>query len=482
MTGATATTRPRTKLGVIVTVLGLMLGLLPLARAEEGTARAVPVPETEFVPADAGIRGGPWGFTTGDPMPEYGYVEEEYFIAGMAKSYGVTPAPDASYKTRLYILRPADMGTFNGTVVVEWLNVSGGYDTAAMWSAGRGEITREGEVFVGVSAQKVGIDGQGFALGGNHYALKNFDPVRYESLHHPGDDYSWDIFSQAGMALLAGNPRPLGDATIERMFAAGQSQSGSRMREYLVRNVHAEALRATDSARRVYDGVMPMSNAVGQSGIPTDQGPVLWVNEVQSGFSQPDGGDFRLIEMASGPHASWTAVYTSASANNRNSLRAVNGPSGFNKEDASQYGENGSGPCPRGFYPDRYVYATSIHLMDQWLRTGDAPKSYPRIERSTDGAALNDDHGNTRGGFRLPVVDVPIATYGLCALFGSTVKFDPVKLATLYPTHADYVAKMTASINESIADGRLQPADGAELLARAQASSIGGDMPTQGAP
>lgn len=470
------------RLNLIVSVLALTLGVVPLARAAGGPPRTVPVPQTEFVPNDVGIRGGPWGFTTGDPMPEYGYVEEEYFFSGTAKSYGDTPAPDAPYKTRLYILRPADMSRFNGTVIVEWLNVSGGYDTAAMWSAGREEITREGEVFVGVSAQKVGIDGQGLALGGNHYALKNYDPVRYQSLNHPGDDYSWDIFSQAGMALLAGNPRPLGDAKIKRLIAAGQSQSGGRLKSYLTRSVHAEARRSTQPGRRVYDGVMPMSNGVGESGIPTDQGPVLWVNEVRAGHSQPDSGDFRLIEMAGGPHASWGAVYTSASANNRNNLRAVNGPSGFDKEDASQYGEKGSGPCPRGFYPDRYVYATSIRLMDTWLRTGIAPKSYPRIERSADGTALNDEHGNTLGGFRLPVVDVPIATYGTCALFGSTVKFDAVKLAQLYPTHEDYVTKMAASIDEAVADGRLQPADGAELLARAQASSIGGDMPFQGAP
>lgn len=91
-------------------------------------------------------------------------------------------------------MRPVKPARFSGTVVVEWLNVTGGADAAPDWTLGHNELIREGDVWVGVSAQKVGVD-----------ALKTApprgDPVRYATLSHPGDSYSYDIFSQAGQAI-----------------------------------------------------------------------------------------------------------------------------------------------------------------------------------------------------------------------------------------------------------------------------------------
>ena len=54
-------------------------------------------------------------------------------------------------------MRPIDRHRFNGTVVVEWLNVTGGADAGTDWMLGHNELIREGFVWVGVSAQKVGI-------------------------------------------------------------------------------------------------------------------------------------------------------------------------------------------------------------------------------------------------------------------------------------------------------------------------------------
>ena len=49
-------------------------------------------------------------------------------------------------------------------------------------------------------AQKVGIEG-GTDGPGAVLALKTFDPERYGSLDHPGDDYSYDLYQQAGAVL-----------------------------------------------------------------------------------------------------------------------------------------------------------------------------------------------------------------------------------------------------------------------------------------
>ena len=48
---------------------------------------------------------------------------------------------------------------FDGTVAVEWLNVTGGVDAAAAWLTGHPEMVRAGMAYVGVDAQEGGING-----------------------------------------------------------------------------------------------------------------------------------------------------------------------------------------------------------------------------------------------------------------------------------------------------------------------------------
>ncbi len=63
------------------------------------------------------------------------------------------------YKTRIVVRRPTDPADFNGTVVVEWLNVSGGLDAAPTTTYAGRELVRSGYAWVGVSAQKIGVEG-----------------------------------------------------------------------------------------------------------------------------------------------------------------------------------------------------------------------------------------------------------------------------------------------------------------------------------
>jgi Alpha/beta hydrolase domain len=89
----------------------------------------------------SGGRGSIFGSPMGDPTA-LGFVMEEYFLEGTALSYAPTrytelgldgmwqvePADEASYKTRLYVVRPADPARFNGIVLVNWQNVTIGAD------------------------------------------------------------------------------------------------------------------------------------------------------------------------------------------------------------------------------------------------------------------------------------------------------------------------------------------------------------------
>ena len=166
-----------------------------------------------------------------------GYVEEEFFVSGTATAYTsaaplgsdgrwtATPGDDR----RLHDPRPgAPPGVaprFNGTVIVEWLNVSGGLDAAPDWIFAHTMLMREGYAWVGVSAQLVGVDGSGGPLGLN-LSLKAVNPVRYAPLVHPGDSFSYDMFSQVAQALRT-TPASRRSATLLR---SASSPSASRSR------------------------------------------------------------------------------------------------------------------------------------------------------------------------------------------------------------------------------------------------------------
>ena len=159
-----------------------------------------------------------------DVMRDYdlatlGYTETEYSVQGTATSYelqgerstdgrwAATPGAEAPFRTRFVVRQPVDPLRFSGTVVVEWHNVSAGIDAAPDWGFFHRHVAAQGHAWVGVSAQKVGIDGGGFVEG---IHLKLLAPERYGDLEHPGDAWSFDIFTQVGALLrLPADENPL---------------------------------------------------------------------------------------------------------------------------------------------------------------------------------------------------------------------------------------------------------------------------------
>ena len=186
-------------------------------------------------------------------LSELGYVEEEYLVSGEAQAYAplsgqwlLSPVDRSEYRTRFVVRRPLDPSRFNGTLIVEWLNVTGGTDVEPDWALMHRHIIREGFAWVGASAQKAGIDGGGLIEGQNH--IKVLDPDRYGTLNHPGDAYSYDMFSQIGRILrdnTAGGP--LGPLVAARLIACGHSQSAAFLVTYL---------NAIDPVAAVYDGYL----------------------------------------------------------------------------------------------------------------------------------------------------------------------------------------------------------------------------------
>jgi hypothetical protein len=167
-------------------------------------------------------------FSTWHDLAGAGYVEQEYYLSGAADAYstaGAKLATDVPYRTRLIVRRPLSDADFNGTVLVEWQNVTAGYDLDALWNR---RHLREGYAWVGVSAQRVGVD-----------QLRGWSPTRYGALDVTGggafttDQLSYDSFAQAAQALKTpGAVDPLAGLDVERVLGIGASQSASRMTIY----------------------------------------------------------------------------------------------------------------------------------------------------------------------------------------------------------------------------------------------------------
>lgn len=128
----------------------------PSTRAAE-VSGPVPVPKVEG-PVTGGSRtGGPFWATPFD-LKQFGYVEEEYFLSGVASNRGLPGTEEtAPYKVRILIRRPLDPGRFTGTAVLEWANVSFQNEIEHDWPLDFPLMMRDGYVSAMVSAQQTGV-------------------------------------------------------------------------------------------------------------------------------------------------------------------------------------------------------------------------------------------------------------------------------------------------------------------------------------
>jgi hypothetical protein len=419
-----------------------------------------------------------------------GYDESEYFLAGTARSYtssaplsvdgkwSVAAAGQGEYKTRMVVYKPKSAAKFNGTVIVEWLNVSVGADTAVDWVMAHNELIRSGYAYVGVSAQKTGVD-----------TLKASS--RYAALSHPGDSYSYDIFSQAAKAVLKPQGiNPLAGLTVQKMIAAGESQSANRLMTY------ANAFGTNRLFGQLFDGFFihsrtyPFGAALSQApqtAVPTPDGltvrddlpvPTMMLQTEYDVYKfssaaarQDDTPKFRLWEVAGTSHVDYYTVAGRADYGIDNSYASVL---------ESKTPLNCSAPVNSG--PQHFVVSAAFAALRTWIADGTAPSIAPRIEVSgTPLNVLKDALGNAKGGIRTPYVDAPVATLSAdgqpsgdtCTLFGTTKLFDSTLLNQLYSSHEDYVAKVEASVSAAVAKGFLLRADAAMINLSAQNSSVG---------
>jgi hypothetical protein len=433
------------------------------------TVTAPPAIASPFVP---GVR------AVADLEPAY--VEEEYFIEGLADLYthGI-PAVRGEvfvleeglpYRTRMIVRRPVKPGRFNGVVVIEWWNSTATFDTAPVWDPSAEYFARKGYVYVGFTNANQSLS---HLVGGCRLfgVLPPTCAGRYASLSMPDDGLAYDIASQLAHLLKNGGEQsPLApDYKVRHVFHAGQSQQGGSMIAY-VNNFHSEVndgyfVQAATRARSICGtsgtplppGCIPQPDDAAErlvrGDLPVPVYRAMTENDVVRGADsrQSDTDLFRYYEIAGTAH---TTVHEDIEL----IPGGVLGPDPLFLEDACLLPINSLADGP---VLGSHVYNAMWQNMRETVRSGTpAPHADPIDRDAVTGEVLRDTFGNALGGIAPSQIQVPRATYGprnepnpanlpgplillgnlFCFLSGTVEPFDQQTLDALYPQPYLYVA------------------------------------------
>lgn len=448
-------------------------------------------------PITGGSHGWPFAAAVRDLAAE-GYIEEEYFFSGNAHRYRpvgalgidghwtVERAGTDAFTTRALIRRPADPARFNGTVIVEWNNVSAGME---IFEGGdTSVIFDEGFAYVGVSAQVVGVNGHDVDSTG----LKAWDRERYGSLHIPDDGLSYGIFSEVARAVSPnrsnGGVDPLGGLDVQRVLGIGGSQSAGRLCTYInavqpIENIFDGFLLFTwFGSGYSIDSTMTMNIANREAAAAMSTAtriredlaqPVMVVNTecetlAMAPVRQSDTDTFRVWEVAGAPHGPRLHMERIFTKMMRDQVTMAAPP------DAPPLDPSTFGPVP--FAP---VMDAAIGHLHRWMAEGIVPPAQPLIELDGNPPHVKrDNDGNALGGVRLPEMETTltrnigcIVESGPASLMGITTPLPTEVIAERYPTAAAYLSAFRAAADASVAAGVLRRRDADEAIERATATA-----------
>jgi hypothetical protein len=445
-------------------------------------------------------------------LKKIGYMEEEFLVSGKANVYewpeqgpAIVRTANAPYTTRVLVRRPAGKSKFSGHIIVEMLNPSNMFDLNIGWAISHDQLTRSGDVWVGITAKPVSV-----------VALKNFNPKRYADLSFsnplPLDDPGncskvgrdgerttenglvWDIFTQVGAWLRSREPsNPLnygvgknGKHPVQYLFGWGYSQTGMFLYTY-INAIHPLVLQS--DGKPPYDGyLIGVANGPGQlnqcsaqipQGNPRQQiknagVPVIRVmsqSDYLSGIAarRPDSDVapdlFRNYEIAGSAHATPDELNFAASP--EDIIRAGR------TVPAMRCNEG-----PRSRFPNSIAFNAILQNLKLWaIKHIPPPRAEPiKVEH---GKPVLDEFGNVLGGVRSPYVDVPTSTWfgsstgeSFCFIAGHEAPFGRAQLKKLYPNHKAYVNAVAKNLSSLVSERFVTKADAKKLLEEAKRAPI----------
>lgn len=513
------------KLGVIATLLLLVASACSTGDGETSAAEAgtrstqgretvddtIPGDDAGRVPNPTVTRAtGGHGEATGDlryDVTEYGYEEHEYLFGGRARTYPPTPLPPARYRSRMIVWTPTDATQFNGTTVVEWAHVSdaGDFEFTVELNDLAPMLEEEGYAFVLVSAQQRGICNP-TPTGCPITSLRGADPERYGRLVQPGDAYSFDIFNQALQAIrYPTGIAPLGALDTRHLIAAGfqpsvdkwvpngaPDPSSSTNPLGIYGPLNAYLSNGADDDARLADGFL--IDAAAPADEPTHYRVPTLHHLDESAIrrvSSPDSPNHVTWEVIGAPHVDrWAAGHIHLPSTDTPTPKLTRDEEEARRHEFDNFGQEpdpggaecAPSPSTGSMFPRRYTLNAALVALQEWVETGEPAPAAPRAERrappetSATRTLRRDPDGNGIGGLRLPIIDVPVASYHgeACVEAGTTTPLPPERLAELYPTHESYVDRLLSATNEAVDDRYLLCHDAAVIMHSASASTIGG--------
>lgn len=474
------------------------------------TPNRVPAP---VVTEASGGHGQPSGGLDHDATA-FGYDVREYLFEGTAHTFPPFDEPDAPYRSRMIVYTPSDPDEFNGVTVVEWAHVSdfGQFELAVELNAQAPMLEEQGYAFVLVSAEEGGICDETDA-GCTGASLKGADPERYGTLEHPGDPYSFDIFNQALQAVrYPTDLAPLGDLdagivvvegfqpSIDKWFPTGDPSPDDSESPFGVYGpLNAYLANGADEEAQLADAFLV--DAAAPKVEPDYRVPVLHNLDESAIRREPtaDSPNHVTWEVVGSPHADrWSGTTIRIPSSAAPDPWPSRAEEEARRDQFDEYGqapfEGGDvcapGPRTGSVFPRRYTVNAALAALGRWVETGEPAPEAPRIERvgpvPTDASKklARGADGMALGGLRLPIVEVPVATYNgeTCIQAGTTVAFGADELAGRYPTHAAYVDQLLAAVDEAVDAGFLVCQDAETIMRKASESDIGGTDPASAAP
>lgn len=465
---------------------------------------------------------GKKGFT------EAGYVEDEYFITGIANIYerqgagkGIRYA-GAPYVNRILVRKPGNAARFSGNVVVEILNSTSYFDIDRIWALTATHLMNNGDIYVGITSKPNVID-----------ALLQFDAMRYAPLcwrnpleydipdeelgnlvghsHKETEDgLFWDMLMDLGRLLRSDTAEnPIHDYwnADSYLYLAGWSQSGS----YMIRYIRDFARQEGEG---IYDGyyscgsisigtpnlnqedmtcICPQEHTLNDLDRPyidmhTESDNVQWGNAIAR---QTHSAYYRVYDITGSSHDTTTTMeeYYAGDQDLRRIGRTLEFP--------------GSEPHANS-YPYEYAYRAGLELLYQWVREGRAPMQVAPVEYNKDCANMQNENqrpatavpaataaavrdswnirgadGNSLGGWRLPMITYPVCAYYNhstppqaelalpCALYGYEEPYSTEELIRRYGSLQNYQRLITDETDRCIDAGLLLAEDRTAYIRRA---------------
>lgn len=448
------------------------------------------------------------------------YAEKEYLLHGTANVYRTEADgsigirfSDAPYVNRIIVRAPEDPAKCSGNAVVEIINPTASFDIERMWILSHRKLLRDGDIYVGITSKpntiakllEFNAARYGVLSWANPTPEQPFPYTKEDIQANPNILIDQDIAYETGLfwdmlrdlpALLRSDriENPLSACCPRNIILTGWSQSAACLIQYLNKFACMD-----ESKLPRYDGYLaagpprhitiPINQYEQLSSIGHDmplirevhQPCIVLQTESENGqmnaykLRRPDGltEDFlcRHYDVAGSSHDTKYSLID----------YYKNDPDMIRIGILPEY--TGIHEFPNN-YPLEIPMAAAFRNLFYWIETGVAPSACDPIETDCHGDNRKDALGNSIGGIRTCLLDVPSGSYhsrsqirqsepqsregrsvsGYNIVFGHEEPFSPNMLRQMYGSLENYEMLARRHTQEQVAKGFVIREDAPELV------------------